>query len=165
MYEKPISMSMKDFIIRQMAVKLMVSESTIESVLNHQFQEASKALQKNYSVELSGFGKMYFNVKRARKRVEKDISKIAYFHSLAIDEGLSEAKRISSLNKLNNTVNDLRILKPRIDELFPDLRGVAEQLISRFQPEGADRINESGASFDMLQMHLPVGSEEKEAQL
>lgn len=149
MYEKPISMSVKDFLIRQMAVKLMVPESTIEAVINHQHQAAAQALQKHMSVELSGFGKFYFNVKRARKKVEREISKIALFSSWANNPELPEAKRISSRNKLNNTVNSLITLKPRIDELFPDLRGVAEQLISSFQPQGTDRTSEQGAPLHM----------------
>lgn len=163
--DKPISMSVKDFLIRQMAVKLMTPESTIEAVINHEHQSAAQALQTNYSVELSGFGKFYFNVKRARKKVEKEISKIRYFSSLMEDASISEAKRQSAKNKLTNTVNNLRTLKPRIDELFPDLRGVAEQLISSFPHEGADREGEQGANGDMREMHLSFGGEEKEAGL
>lgn len=163
--DKPISMTMKDFIIRQMAVKMMITEPVIEAVINHQHQSAAQAMQKHYSVELSGFGKFYFNVGRARKKVEKEMSKIQLFSRQVADGSLSEAKRQSSLNKLNNTVNSLIILKPRIDELFPDLRGLAEQLISSFQPQRADSPGEQGENEHLREMHLPLRGEEEKARV
>ena len=66
---KPASMSMKDYLIRVLAVKAMMSEKTIEAVVNHQFQSASLAMKTNNSIELSGFGKFYFNMKKAIKRL------------------------------------------------------------------------------------------------
>ena len=51
--DKPISLSVKDFIIRKMAVKLMMSEKTIDDVINHQFNSANEALKYNNSVEIS----------------------------------------------------------------------------------------------------------------
>ena len=59
---KPISMSMKDYLIRVQSVKAMMSEKIIEAVVNHQFQSASLAMRTNNSIELSGFGKFYFNI-------------------------------------------------------------------------------------------------------
>ena len=42
--DKPISMSVKDYLVRTLAVKMMVSEKTIETVINHQFQSANEAI-------------------------------------------------------------------------------------------------------------------------
>ena len=53
---------MKDYLIRRLAVKLMTSEKTIETVINHQFQSANEALLNNKTIEISGFGKFIFNV-------------------------------------------------------------------------------------------------------
>ena len=61
--DKPISMSVKDFLIRTLAVKMMTSEKTIEAVVNHQFQSANEAMDLNSSVEIAGFGKFFFNNK------------------------------------------------------------------------------------------------------
>ena len=41
--DKPISLSVKDYLIRKLAVKMMTSEKTIEAVVNHQFQSAQQA--------------------------------------------------------------------------------------------------------------------------
>ena len=66
-----MSMSVKDYLIRIMAVKEMMSEKTIEAIVNHQFQSANLALQEHYSVEISGFGKFLFNHKKALKKLDK----------------------------------------------------------------------------------------------
>ena len=67
--DKPISLSMKDYLIRRLAVKLMTSEKTIEAVINHQFQSANEALLNNKTIEISGFGKFIFNDKKAVKKM------------------------------------------------------------------------------------------------
>ena len=43
--DKPISMSVKDYLIRTLAVKIMVSEKVIETIVNHQFQSANEAME------------------------------------------------------------------------------------------------------------------------
>jgi hypothetical protein len=63
-------MSMKDYLVRVLAVKMMMAEKTIETVINHQFQSSSEAMLNNGSVEISGFGKFYFNKKKAQNKLE-----------------------------------------------------------------------------------------------
>ncbi|MFN9901185.1 MAG: HU family DNA-binding protein, partial [bacterium] len=72
--DKPISLSVKDYLIRKMAVKMMVSEKTIEAVVNHQFQTAHDAIFQHKSLEISGFGKFFFNEKKAHKMMETFLS-------------------------------------------------------------------------------------------
>jgi hypothetical protein len=62
-------MPLKDFLVRVLAVKLRLSEKTIEAVVNHQFQSANEAMKTNDSIEISGFGKFSFNTKKAEKRL------------------------------------------------------------------------------------------------
>jgi nucleoid DNA-binding protein len=63
--DKPVTLSVKDFLIKKMAVKMRISESVIEAVIEHQFKEMMKAMEDSNSVELSGFGKFIFNEKKA----------------------------------------------------------------------------------------------------
>lgn len=143
--DKPISLSVKDYIIRKMAVKLMTSEKTIEAVVNHQFQSAHEALGQNKSLEISGFGKFFFNEGKALKRMEKFKSQEALFSKWMNDESLPEAKRRSAQLKHQSAVQNIKDLKPRIYEHFTDLRGMEEQHNS---PQGAqelDKENEPGA--------------------
>lgn len=125
--DKPISMSVKDYLIRIMSVKMMISEKTIEAAVNHQFQSANAALINNNNIEISGFGKFFFNQKKAQKKMEKMISKAAMFTKQTNDESLSDKKRESASVKLNNTLLGIEALKPKLHvELQPDLRGMEE---------------------------------------
>lgn len=137
--DKPQSLSVKDFLIRTLAVKLLVSEKVIEKVVSHQFNEAHLALQKNDTVEISGFGKFYFNRKKAEKKMEKLLSKQRMFESKLAQEDISEQKKSSYTTKLANTLADIEFLKPKLDDkLFTDLRGLEEQADSPLSFEGFD---------------------------
>lgn len=140
--DKPISMSVKDYLIRLMSVKMMLSEKTIESVVNHQFQSANEAMRVNNSLEISGFGKFYFNHKKAQKRMEKMLSKAEMFEKNATDEKLSEQRRNSAALKLANTLAGIEVLKPKLqdneNQSVTDLRGMEEPLDPCVRYEGAD---------------------------
>ena len=112
--DKPISMSVKDYLIRIMAVKTMTSEKTIEAIVNHQFQSASEAMSEHNSLEISGFGKFYFNHKKAQKKMEKLLSKADVFRKQMENPALSEQKRTSASVKLTNTLAGIDILKPKL---------------------------------------------------
>lgn len=112
--DKPMSMSVKDFLIRTMAVKLMISEKTIETVINHQFQSANQAMDTNKSIEISGFGKLFFNDKKAIKRIEKLEGKIAAMEKNIVSPDTTEQKKKSSKVTLEKTKLSLSLLKPRI---------------------------------------------------
>ena len=125
--DKPQSLSMREYLVRMLAPKLLLSEKVIDQVIVHQFNEANKALSSNYSLEISGFGKFLFNHKKAVKRMETLLSKERMFKSILDREDISEQKRESTLNKLNNNTIAIEQLKPRINETVRDLRGLEEQ--------------------------------------
>jgi hypothetical protein len=79
---------------------------------------------------MSGFGKFYFNTKKAIKKYEKQLMKIAYFTKQLEDVNITEARKASLTNKLDNAVAMADSLKPKIsDEYFASLRGVEEQCV------------------------------------
>lgn len=133
-------MSVKDFLVRKLSVQLMTSEKTIEAVVNHQFQSANIAMQENETIEMSGFGKLYFNKKKAQKKMDKMLSKAALFTKQTNNAELSEQKRTSAANKLANTLIGIETLKPKLhaEHLCTDLRGMEEQAGSPSSFEGAD---------------------------
>jgi len=141
--DKPMSMSVKDYLIRKMSVSIMMSEKTIEAIVNHQFRSANVALQDNNTVEVSGLGKFYFNYKKAVRKMEKMVSKATLFHRQMNNMELSEQKRQSATNKLVNTLAQIETLKPKLNvEHQPDLRGMEEQVGSPSSSERADQISE-----------------------
>jgi nucleoid DNA-binding protein len=111
--DKPISMSVKDYLVRTLAVKMMVSEKTIETVVNHQFQSANEAMDLNDSIEISGFGKLFFNRKKAEKKVEKLNAKKLAMERIINDVNTSEQKKKSSIVTLDKTIVQINQLKPR----------------------------------------------------
>lgn len=127
--DKPISMSVKDYLVRTLAVKMMISEKTIETVVNHQFQSANEAMDTNNSIEISGFGKFYFNEKKAQKRLEDLTRKKDLMLEFIASAETSEQKKRSSQVTLEKTEALINLLKSKItheDQLLSDLRGLEE---------------------------------------
>ena len=139
--DKPISLSVKDYLIRKMAVKLMTPEKTIEAIINHQFQSANEAMHRNKTVEISGFGKFLFNDGKALRKMNtyKKIEK-ALLNTLSKPD-LTEAKKRATLLKLGTTRSNIELLKPRINEnhqFFPDLRGLEKQSSATQEDQGSN---------------------------
>jgi len=131
--DKPISMSVKDYLIRTLAVKMMVSEKVLETVINHQFQSANQAMDTNNSVEISGFGKFYFNEKKAKKRLISLEGKKKLMERYIEDPNVSDQKRHASKVTLEKTEALINLLKSKItyeDQLLSDIRGLEEQPVS-----------------------------------
>jgi nucleoid DNA-binding protein len=127
--DKPISMSVKDYLVRTLAVKMMISEKLIETVVNHQFQSANEAMDTNNSIEISGFGKFYFNEKKAKKRLEDLTRKKNLMLEFLASAETSEQKKRSSKVTLEKTEALINLLKSKItyeDQLLSDLRGLEE---------------------------------------
>ena len=127
--DKPISMSVKDYLVRTLAVKMMISEKLIETVINHQFQSANEAMDTNNSIEISGFGKFYFNEKKAKKRLEDLTRKKNLMLEFIASAETSEQKKRSSQVTLEKTEALINLLKSKItyeDQLLSDIRGLEE---------------------------------------
>jgi len=109
-------MSVKEWIIKRMAINMVISEKILDTVITHQFDSANDALNIHKSLELSGFGKFYFNESKAKKQMEKYLSQKKLYEGLLNDESISDAKRNNTEKRLENLLISIRILKPRINE-------------------------------------------------
>lgn len=114
--DKPISMSVKDYLVRTLAVKILTSEKVIEAVVNHQFQSANEAMDLNDSVEIAGFGKLFFNNKKAIKKLEKLNIKKEFMERVINDVNTSEQRKRSATVTLEKTVIQINQLKGRTHE-------------------------------------------------
>ena len=111
---KPNTMSVKEFIIKRMSISLVVSEKIIDNVIQHQFDSANDALNTNDTVEISGFGKFFFNTKKANTHYNKLLAmKQAYENTLA-DTSITEKRRHSTEQRMNTVLSDIKMLKPKI---------------------------------------------------
>ena len=119
--DKPVSLSVKAFLIRKMAVELMIPESTLEIVVNHQFGSALNAMQSNKSVEISGFGKFLFNTKKAFRMMEKYKGQIKMYNNVLLSEDITENRRKNIGLHIETIVENINELKPKLNGLLPDL--------------------------------------------
>ena len=112
--EKPKSLSIKDFIVRKMSVKMLIPEFTLDAVVSHQFYSANQAMINAKSVELSGFGTFFFNNKKAIKKMEKHLSQKALFEKLMNDDSLSDQRRNNARLKYDSAILAINALKPKL---------------------------------------------------
>ena len=99
-----------------MSINMVISEKTIDAVVTHQFDSANDALNINKSVEISGFGKFFFNNKKAVTQYNKLLNiKRTYENALA-DENITDTKRNALELKMQIVESSIKTLKPKIDE-------------------------------------------------
>jgi hypothetical protein len=114
--EKPSTMTVKEWIIKKMSINMVISEKTLDAVVTHQFDSANDAVNIHKSVEISGFGKFYFNQKKALTQYNKLLAiKLAYENILA-DESISDVRRNAVTLKLQIIETSIKTLKPKINE-------------------------------------------------
>jgi hypothetical protein len=100
---------------------MVISEKTIDAVVTHQFDSANDALNIHKSVEISGFGKFYFNNKKAITQYNKLLNiKRTYENALA-DENITDTKKNALELKMQIVESSIKTLKPKIDEPGTDL--------------------------------------------
>ena len=93
---------------------MVISEKIIDAVVTHQFDSANDALNVNKSVEISGFGKFFFNGKKAYTQYNKLLNiKRTYENALA-DENITDTKRNALLLKMQIVESSIKTLKPKI---------------------------------------------------
>ena len=111
-YNKPKSMSHKEYLVRALSVKLAMSEKTVEAVVNHQFQSANEAMDTNHSLELSGFGRIVFNNKKAIKKLAALEAKLERTQKQLNSNTVTDAKKLQ--DAIEVLEKQIRLLKPKI---------------------------------------------------
>lgn len=118
--EKPVSLSVKEWIIRNMSVKMGVSERIIELVINNQFEGAIKAMNTCDTLEFAGFGKFYFNRKKAEKKLQRMILLKEELTIASTDVSLTAQKRHTAALKLITITKVVEDLTLKVYENKPD---------------------------------------------
>jgi len=85
--DKPESMSVREWITKKVALSSSIPENVIRHIISHQFDSAYNALNDNNSIEISGFGKFYYNKKKAETELKYyEDEKTAYEAQLISNE-------------------------------------------------------------------------------
>lgn len=107
-------MSVKEWIIKRMAISLVISEKVIDSIITHQFDSANDALNLNDTIEISGFGKFYFNTKKANLHYVKLLAMKQAYDNTLNDPLTTDKKRHSTNLRMVTLLHDIKMLKPKI---------------------------------------------------
>lgn len=98
------------------SMKTGIPERIVDEIIHHQFKSAKDAAEDNQSLELAGFGKFIFNVKKAKEKVgrlNEYIKKMEWelenpekrTKSLEWINGIVE-KQTEQINQLNKIINN-----------------------------------------------------------
>lgn len=121
MLAKPNSMTIKEWLIKKLSLKIMQPEKVINCVVTHQFDHANDALKIHDTIEISGFGKYIFNRKKAIKKMQTWMdTKEQLEEKLAVSD-LSYVVRNNLESKLEILNININILKPKLNENQPDI--------------------------------------------
>lgn len=115
MMDKPVTLSVKNFLIRKLSSDMIVPEKVIEEIVNHQFVTIVEATKVHHTIEMSGFGKFLFNHKKAQRRMWLyENTKRLYESQLSQD--ITPVKRRSLEAKLKILLGYIEALKPMLHE-------------------------------------------------
>ena len=137
MKEKPNSMSHRDWFVRKLANSLNMDVKIVDQVIRHQFDSTLAALQKNKTVEISGFGTLKWNDKAAQKKLDAMDAKI-----MSLRDMISSSDSDVKTEKWNDDIDYMllrrKVLMNKINELNTDLRRLEKQAASRRKPKGTN---------------------------
>jgi len=137
MKEKPNSMSHRDWFVRKLAESLEMDVKIVDQIIRHQFDSALAALQKNKTVEISGFGTLKWNDRAAQKRLDVLDEKIRSLRDM-ISSSDSDVKTEKWNDDIDYMLLRRKVLMNKINELNTNLRRLEKQSTSRRKPKGTD---------------------------
>ena len=137
MKKKPSSMSHRDWFVRKLSESLNMDVKIVDQIIRHQFDTTLAAIQKNKTVEISGFGTLKWNDRAAQKRLDVMDGKIR-----TLRDRISSSDSDVRTEKWNEEIDQMllkrKILMNKINELNTDLRGLEKQSASRRKTKGTD---------------------------
>jgi len=107
-------MSVREWLIKTLSKRDNIPQTVIASVVTHQYDEASTALNNNNSIEISGFGKFYFNEGRATKEMARLLLKKENAEQTLADEKISDKKRHAYTKRLATIDKNIELLKTKL---------------------------------------------------
>lgn len=116
MESKPQNILLKDFLIRRMVVDMGIPEKTIRTIIDDAFSNIVKATATCKSVEISGWGVIHFNLKKALLMQAKFKNQIRLFSETINDPTTSETKKRNASMKLECAKKNLTDLELRLNE-------------------------------------------------
>jgi nucleoid DNA-binding protein len=109
-------MSVKDFLMKKLSLKLNVSERVIDAVISNQFSSAFQATSHYNTIEISGFGKFIFSQVKAKRQMKKYMDTLVVYDKQLEDPDITaDALRGLNLRKAS-LLKSIEHLKPKMRE-------------------------------------------------
>ncbi len=112
---KPASMSLTDFFIKKVALKTLISESIVDSIIKHQWKLANESTKTNNEVEISGIGQFYVSRNKVLKRIAH-LESIQRGYQFIVDHSKDQRKVGVTITKLAAITERINQLKAKIGE-------------------------------------------------
>lgn len=136
--EKPVSMSHKDWFVKQLSKKHNIDETILHKIINHQYESVIQATHKNKTIELTGFGSIRWNDKRAQRKLDSMDEMIRVYRE-KIADGHPDSKMFNGI--IDDILMKRQTLINRINELNSDLRGMEKPSAPRGRPKKSNNEN------------------------
>lgn len=108
-------LTLTEKIVKQISRDKIISENVINQVVMHQFNSANDALKNNNTVEISGFGKFTFNIKKANQRLVK-LQGFKEGYEKDVAEGIEQTKKEAWIkNKISTLTLTINSLKSKLN--------------------------------------------------
>ena len=113
---RPLTVPIKDWMIKNLSKEKNISERTIQCVIAHQAEGATRALRRCHSIEFSGFGKFLFNRKKAAIKLGKLLEMEPRMKAIidSPEEGIGKRRNIEIKYKV--LLEEINLLKFLLDE-------------------------------------------------
>ncbi len=105
--DKTSTLSIKNYIVRKMAVDLAVPEKTIIAVVDHQFASFCEAVKHKNSLELPGIGRWIFKSRTAAANLEKAKINLEKLNEKCINN--TDARLLRKRENLQELITSLTI--------------------------------------------------------
>lgn len=107
---KPPSMGLREWLIKRVGIEQHLPNTIVTKIVQHQYESAHKALKTNNSIEIAGFGKFFYNVKKAETQMEKCLSQKQAYQKILDEPSITEKKRHSYEQRMITVENGIKAL-------------------------------------------------------
>ena len=108
---KPPSMGVREWLVKTLSQREHIAETIVSAVVVHQYDEANANLKKKNSIEISGFGKFYYNEGKAAREMVKCLSQKEAYQEVLDNESCSDKKRHSYEQRMETVEKNIEALK------------------------------------------------------
>src|SRR5690242_2340976 len=155
MKDKPVSMSVKDYLVTRVAEEMGEEEDLCNTIISWSYRRAKDALETDNIVEISGFGKFITSNHKVMRRITRIDRAIDQYLKQIPATDSEERKQLLRMRINTARENKIKLLdKIRDDRLKESIRGMAERFVSTGETERINQGDSKTEAGDMSQLSV-----------